>query len=237
MDEQTPDPENAEAPAPANDQDAIAGEPTLANGDENLVGTQPDAAAIDPEVSKADEGAMKPPALDVLAGDRVDSKPDDQLTPDQQIAAQDAATRQKRIAAESARAAIERAAQDPPSEDQKEPVVALEGRYGEPQTSNGKNVETLVDREQRANALALLDEKLADLKNHRFHMVKSFSADIETVDGVIAEMEKERAEIVAAGGQFGTDASPADQRKMHESGIDPLMNRVRPVVREMAPYQ
>ncbi len=242
--------------------------PEAADDSRNAGGGEGPGAEISGTVAAgSDVEIMKPPALDVLAPERVPSEPlsgdpltddevariqgaqklasdqeaagesqaDDNLTPDEKLAAQDAATRQKRIAEESARAAIERAAADPAPEDQKEPVVALEGRYGEPQTSNGKDAETLVQREQRANALALLDERLADVKTHRQLMVNEFSADLTTIDRVIADMEKERTSLVDL--PFGTADVGAADRKLHEAAIDPLMERVRPVVKEMAPYQ
>lgn len=254
MDDQTPAPENTEAPAPANDQDATASAPTLADDVETFIPlTAHDAAEIDPEVSKPDpevskpdEGAMKPPALDVLVKDRVTS-PDDPMfkpdpeTPDEQIAAVTAdvalraAQTQRDAAQQAVRDAIARRADpgEPPTDDDKEPVVPLAGGS----TSNGKDLETLRAREQRANALALLDERIADLKEHRDRMQKSFDADLVALGNVLAETEKERADIVAQDERaFGTDEVPAADRKLHESAIDPLMNRVRPVVREMAPY-
>lgn len=179
---------------------------------------------------QAVDGAMTPPALEALSADRIPSKPDvPDLTPDEQIALRTAEV-QRRAAQESAQAAIERARlTDVPEDEQKAPVIAL----ADGSASNGENAETLAKREQRANALALLDERLAEFKNDRFNLGKAFQKQLDA----IAVMEKERAEIAAQGGQFGTEESPADQRKLHDSAIDPLMDRVRPAVREMAPYQ
>jgi len=213
---------------------SVAPDPAASNAAEEKLGEEIESAGAAPDA------AMKPPALDALQGDRVASKPDDStvagftdLTPDEQIA-QRTAEVQRRAAQESAQAAILRArVSDVPEDEQKAPVVAL----ADGTTSNGEGAETLAKREQRANALMLLDERLTDLKNHRFNMKKSFDTDLEAIDLVIQTVQKERDEIAAADLPFGTAEVGAADRKLHEAAIDPLQPGPRPVVREMAPYQ